>query len=134
MSARLIPPVSPVTEPYWQAAADGQLLIQRCESCHACLFPPRAHCAECGSEKLAWQPASGEGMVYTYTIAYRPPHPVFSAECPLVIAVVELSEGPRLMTNIVDCEPDAVSVGMVVEVTFEAIDDSDVHLPVFRPR
>ena len=72
--------------------------------------------------------------MYTYTIAYRPPHPVFSAECPLVIAVVELVEGPRLMTNIVDCEPDAVSVGMVVEVTFEAIDDSDVHLPVFRPR
>ncbi|MEM8769337.1 MAG: OB-fold domain-containing protein, partial [Pseudomonadota bacterium] len=73
------------------------------------------------------------GTVYTYTVAQRPPHPVFMAQCPLVIAVVELEEGPRLMTNIVGCEPADVAVGMPVRVAFEAIDDSEMVLPVFKP-
>ncbi len=73
------------------------------------------------------------GKVYTYTVAHRPPHPVFAEQCPLVIAVVELEEGPRLMTNVVGCDPADVSVGMPVQVAFEAIDDSEMVLPVFEP-
>ena len=133
MSARLIPPTTPVTEPYWQAAANGELKIQHCSDCGAIQFPPRANCASCGSDELRWEAVSGEGTIYTFTVAYRPPHPVFANQCPLVVAVVELKEGPRLMTNVVDCEPGDVNVGMPVQVTFLAIEDSDKLLPVFKP-
>ena len=71
--------------------------------------------------------------MYTFTIAYRPPHPVFTELCPLVIAIVELEEGPRMMTNLINCDPDEVQVGMPVRVIFESIDDSDIALPVFEP-
>jgi uncharacterized OB-fold protein len=71
--------------------------------------------------------------VYSYTVAHRPPHPVFVGQCPLAIAIVELEEGPRMMSNVVGCEPDDVEVGMAVRVCFEPIDDSDVMLPVFTP-
>ena len=91
------------------------------------------HCPSCGAEDLRWKSVSGRGSVYTYTVAHRPPHPVFMDQCPLVIAVVELEEGPRLMTNIVGCDPEAVKVGMAVQVDFEPIDDSELELPVFRP-
>ena len=133
MSTRLIPPTSELTEPYWQGAQRHELLIQHCGSCDVHIFPPRAHCPQCGAGELSWQQVSGRGTVYTYTVAHRPPHPVFADQCPMVIAVVELAEGPRLMTNIVGCEPDAVSVGMAVEADFEPIDDSDLSLPVFSP-
>ncbi len=73
-------------------------------------------------------------MVYTYTVAYRPPHPVLADLCPLVIAVVQLDEGPRMMNNVIDCDPGAVEIGMPLKVAYEAIDESDVVLPVFKPR
>lgn len=133
MSARLIPPTTDLTAPYWQAAQRDELVTQQCDACELRIFPPRAHCPECGAQALTWQPVSGLGTVYTYTVAHRPPHPVFAEQCPLVVSVVELDEGPRLMTNIVGCDAAQVSIGMKVEVTFESIDDSDLKLPVFRP-
>jgi uncharacterized OB-fold protein len=80
-----------------------------------------------------WQPVSGKGVIYTYTIAHRPPHPVLVDQCPLAIAVVELDEGPRMITNVIGCNPNEVKIGMKVKVAFEAIDDSDEVLPVFEP-
>jgi len=76
---------------------------------------------------------SGRATVYSYTIARRPPHPVFAERLPLVVAIVQLEEGPRMFTNIVGCDPADVEVGMAVEATFEPIDDSDMVLPVFTP-
>ncbi len=133
MSTRFIPPQTPTSEEYWAGARRGELLYQSCSDCGAHNFPPRAHCGTCGSSELSWKTASGKGTVYTYTVSHRAPHPVFSDSCPLVIAVVELEEGPRMMTNIVDCDPESVSVGMSVQVTFEGIDDSEVVLPLFKP-
>ena len=133
MSVRLIPPTSPTTQPYWDGAARGELMLQKCAACGAQPFPPCANCAACGSAELAWQAATGRGTVYTFTVSYRPPHPIFRDQCPMVIAVVELAEGPRLMTNIIQCDPEEVSVGMPVEVVFEQIDDSETVLPVFKP-
>ena len=133
MSTRLIPPTTELTAPYWEAAAQGTLVIQSCCSCGIRPFPPRAHCPACGSSELIWAPVSGKGSVYTFTVAHRPPHPVFAGQCPLVVAVVELEEGPRLMTNVIGCDPAEVSVGMAVRVDFDPIDDSDLVLPVFRP-
>ena len=133
MSARPIPPMSAMTRPYWDAARNGELVLQHCSDCDHKVFPPRAHCPSCGSAGLAWQPVSGNGVIYSYTVAYRPPHPVFAEQCPLAIAIVELDEGPRMMTNIVGCEPADLQVGMAVRVAFEPIDDSEVVLPVFTP-
>ncbi len=133
MSARLIPPKSPFTEPYWEAAAKGELLIQKCSACQHAQFPPRKHCENCGSAHVAWVASSGNGVIYTFTIARRPPHPVFAEQVPLVVAVVELEEGVKLMTNIIECDPDDVAIGMSVKVAFEPVDDSEVVLPVFSP-
>ena len=133
MSARLIPPVSELTQPYWDAARRGELVVQRCASCDRWSFPPRANCPGCGSADLSWRPVSGKGTVYSYTVAHRPPHPVFFDQCPLTVAIVALEEGPRLISNITGCDPNQMEVGMAVEVAFEQIDDSDVMLPVFSP-
>lgn len=133
MSARPIPPVSELTRPYWVAARSDELVVQYCDACDYRLFPPRAHCPACGSAELSWRAVSGKGMVYSYTVAHRPPHPVFAGQCPLAVAIVELEEGPRMISNIVGCDPDRIEIGMAVRVAFEAIDDSDVVLPVFAP-
>ncbi|MFP6802430.1 MAG: Zn-ribbon domain-containing OB-fold protein [Pseudomonadales bacterium] len=133
MSARLIPASTELTQPYWDAARQGELVMQFCPSCSQSTFPPRAHCPDCGSSDLKWQAVSGRGTIYSYTIAHRPPHPVFADQCPMAIAVVELEEGPRMMSNIVGVALSNVAVGIDVQVAFESIDDSDVMLPVFSP-
>jgi uncharacterized OB-fold protein len=133
MSARPIPPTSELTAPYWEAARRGELVLQRCGACDERPFPPRARCPRCGADSLAFAPVSGRGTVYSYTVAQRAPHPVFSGQLPLVVAIVELAEGPRLITNVVGCDPASVMVGMAVEVAYEPIDDSELVLPVFTP-
>lgn len=133
MSVRPIPPVSEVAKPYWDAARKNELVIQKCSACGHTQFPPRAHCSSCGSDQLTWYAVSGLGKIYSYTIAHRPPHPVFSEQIPLVVAIVELDEGPRMMSNIVDCDTANLAPGMPVRVAFEPIDDSDIVLPVFAP-
>lgn len=133
MNARLLPPVSDLTAPYWEAARNQQLVVQFCGRCEHRPFPPRTHCPACGAGDLDWRPVSGAATLHTFTVAHRPPHPVFADHGPLVIAVVELAEGPRLISNVVDCEPADVHVGMALRVTFEAVDDSDIRLPVFAP-
>jgi hypothetical protein len=133
MSVRLIPPSTELSQPYWDAARHNKLVVQQCGDCAHRLFPPGANCPKCGSKELAWTQVSGKGVVYTYTIAHRAPHPVLAEQCPLAIAVVELDEGPRMMSNVVGCDPNTIKIGMAVQVAFEPIDDSDVVLPVFRP-
>ena len=133
MSARLIPPHTEMTQPYWDATRREELLVQQCGNCARHIFPPRANCPDCGSSQLAWQPVSGRGVIYTYTVAHRPPHPVLAEQCPLAVAVVELAEGPRMITNVIGCDTNEVEIGMPVQVAFESIDDSDLVLPVFKP-
>ena len=133
MSARPIPPTSALTEPYWESARRGELTIQRCADCTERAFPPRLHCPNCGGPSLTWEPVSGRGTVHSYTVAHRAPHPVFADQLPLIVAIVALAEGPRMVTNLVGCEPGDVEVGMAVEACFEPIDDSDAVLPMFTP-
>ncbi len=131
---RILPPVSELTSPYWDAARRQELVVQHCGRCGHRPFPPRTHCPECGAGDLAWRAVAGTGTVYSFTVAHRPPHPVLAGRCPLVIAIVELTEGPRLVSNVVDCDPSVVHVGMAVQVRFEPVDDSDLLLPVFAPQ
>ena len=83
------------------------------------------------SSDLEWHEASGKGTVYSFSVNHRAPHPGFADEIPFVLAIVELEEGPRMMTNIVECNPDSVKIGMAVEVTFEDVTE-EVTLPKFK--
>jgi len=107
------------TRPFWDGAAQGRLLIKRC--------------AYCWSHDVSWEQARGTGTVYTYSVVHKNDLPPFNERVPYVAAIVELDEGPRMMTNVVDCDTEAVAVGMPVEVAFRALDD-ELTIPVFRPR
>lgn len=131
MTDRPLPHPTPLSKPFWDGAARGELWIQRCGECGTHVFYPRHLCTGCGSPELEWVRASGRGTVFTYTVARRATHPGFADRVPYVIAVVELDEGPKLTTNVVDVEPEAVSIGMPVQATYEDVDD--VTLVNFRP-
>jgi uncharacterized OB-fold protein len=119
------------TETYWAAARDHRFVIQHCKSCGKHQFYPRGVCSHCLSSDLEWHEASGKGTVYSFSVNHRAPHPGFADEIPFVLAIVELEEGPRMMTNIVECNPDSVKIGMAVEVTFEDVTE-EVTLPKFK--
>lgn len=129
---RLLPEPTPLSRPFWDAARRHELTVQRCSACGTHVFYPRFACPSCGGRALDWVQASGRGKVYSYTIARRPTHRSFADRVPYVIAIVELEEGPRMSTNIVDCDPDSVRIGMPVEVAFEDVSD-EISLVMFRP-
>lgn len=130
-SARAIPAPTPETAHFWQGAREGALFLQRCRPCARPYFPPRPFCPHCGSRDVEVFRASGRATLYSFTIHHRA-MPGF--EAPYAIAVVALEEGPRMMTNIVDCPqtPDALVLDMPLEVAFQPVSD-DISLPVFRP-
>ena len=127
------PRPTPETEHYWEGTKLGELRIQRCDACGQAYFYPRPSCPFCSSSDVTWIVASGHARLHTYLISHRPA-PGFADEVPYAIAVVELEEGPRMMTNIVgvDNTPENLVLDMALEVAFEARGDQDV--PVFRPR
>lgn len=130
--SRARPMPTPETRHYWDGAAAGELRLQRCDDCARTYFPPRPFCPACASRKVSVFAASGKATLYSYVINHRPAAPGFTS--PYAIAVVTLEEGPRMMTNIVDCPqtPEALVLDMPLEVAFQKLDDV-VTLPVFRP-
>ena len=128
---RARPQPTPETRHFWEGTRAGELLLQRCVACRHTYFPPRPFCPACASREVAVFRASGRAQLHSYVISHRPA-PGFTP--PYSIAVVELEEGPRMMTNIVGCPqtPEALVLDMPVEVTFEVIDD-EISLPLFRP-
>lgn len=112
-----VPPVNPETKPFWDATAAGQLLLKRCTDCGTVIWYPRAICPDCHSTATEWFEASGRGRVYSYTVARRGDG-AYREAAPFVLAYVELDEGPRLLTNIVDCDPETVRIDQPVEVVF----------------
>src|SRR5689334_25410858 len=131
-ATRHIPRPTPETQPFWDGARAGELRLQRCDACQHAYFPPRFFCPQCASRQVSWFKASGRAVLYSYVIHHRPV-PGFTP--PYSIAVVQLEEGPRLMTNIVECEqtPQALQVDMPVEVVFLKLTEQ-ISLPQFRPR
>jgi uncharacterized OB-fold protein len=119
------PPVSPETKPFWDAAAQGKLLLKRCEACGERHYYPRAMCPFCGSDRTAWVEASGRGTIYSYSVFRRAP-------VPYAIAYVTLEEGPTMMTNIVDGDLDAIRIGQRVRVRFTPTDGGP-PVPMFAP-
>ncbi len=129
---RLTPQPSPETQRYWDGCKRHELWLPYCKQCDQHFFYPRAFCPRCFSWEIEWRQASGRGTVYTFAIQYRAYAPGF--EPPYVTAIIQLDEGPRLLTNLVDIEPDAEKIrcDMPVEVTFEDVTD-EISLPKFRP-
>ena len=128
----LEPPVTGTSRPFWDATRERRLLLQWCTDCDAAVWYPRDLCPACSSAGLEWRPASGGATVYAFTIEPRPTLPGVFGEEPFVVALVELEEGVRLMTNVVGCAPHAVTVGMPVRVTWEELSDGR-NLPLFEP-
>lgn len=126
------PVVNPWARPFWDGAREGRLLIQRCENCRKHVFYPRVACPYCGSDRLAWVAATGKGTVYSYTVVYNNAPTAFIPDVPYVVAVIELAEGVRMLSNVVQCELGALRCDMPVEVTFERLND-EFTLPKFRP-
>jgi uncharacterized protein len=120
------------TRPFWEAARDGRLLIKRCADCGAAHFYPRPFCPRCWSQAVAWEPASGRAALYTWSVVHHNDLPPFPERLPYVAAVVDLAEGPRLQTTIVDCEPTSLRVGMALQVAFRDLTE-EVTIPVFAP-
>jgi uncharacterized OB-fold protein len=119
------------SQPFWDGCLAGQLRLPRCQACGRLNWFPRAMCRYCSATELEWIQVSGRGRVYTFTTVHRAPGEVF--EVPYVLALVDLDEGVRMMTHVVDCPPDQLRVGLPVEVRFHAA-SADIALPVFAPR
>jgi uncharacterized protein len=119
------PPVNVETQEFWDATAQGKLLIKKCTACGEVHFYPRNICPFCFSDQTEWQESSGQGTIYTYSVMRRAP-------VPYAIAYVELAEGPRIMTNIVDCDLDRIKIGQAVRVVFKP-SDGGPPVPMFTP-
>ncbi len=128
-----LPRPTPWSRAFWEGARRHQLLIQRCGDCRRAVFFPKLFCPHCLSRALAWEPASGQGTIYSFTVVRNNPPSAFAADVPFVIAIVELDEGVRLLTNIVGGDPGALQCGQRVEVVFDDV-MPDVSLPRFRLR
>ena len=128
-----LPDPTDVSRPFWDAAREHRLLIQRSRATGKHVFYPRAISPFGRGDELEWVEVSGRGTVYSYTVARRPTGPQWAADVPYVIAIVELEEGVHLTANIVECDVDAVRVDMPVEVTYQDV-TPEVTLPQFRPR
>lgn len=128
---RALPQPTPETRHFWEGTRAGELRLQRCDACGHVYFPPRPFCPKCASRAVSVVRASGRATLYSYVIHHRP---VPGFEPPYAIAVVTLDEGPRMMTNIVDCPqtPEALQLDMPLEVVFTKVTD-EISLPLFRP-
>ncbi len=133
--ARMLPALNDHNRAFWTGGADGELLIAWCAACERWVQPPVVACRDCDGPLVA-RAVSGRGTVFTYTVNYQPF--MSTVPVPYVIAIVELDEQSdlRIATNIVDCEPNSVSVGLPVEVRFEHhhVDGDSIYFPVFTPR
>ena len=130
-------PATPVadafTRTYWDAAAEGRLLLRRCRAprCGVAHHYPREFCPRCWSEDVVWEEASGRAVLYTWSVVHRNDLPPFGDRVPYVAAVADLAEGPRMMTEVVDCDNAALSVGMRLRATFR--EEAGFAIPLFSP-
>ena len=128
----IIPGRTELTSPFWEAASDERLVAQQCRSCGQCWHPPLPACPHCHGTDLGWRELSGAGTVYTYTVVRHATHVALADQVPYVVAIVELAEGPRLVTRVTGCPPGEVRAGMPVLVRFRPVADG-VKLAYFEP-
>lgn len=129
---RPLPMTQPWSEPFWEGTKQGKLLVQHCLDCDTNIFYPRKLCPECWSGNLDWIESSGKAKIVTFSTAYDMVEPKFMEDLPYTLAYVDLEEGVRMMTRIVECQPEDIDFNMEVEVVFHKLND-DFFLPYFRP-
>ncbi len=131
MSEPVVPVPTPETRHFWEGTAAGELRLQRCDDCSKAYFPPRPFCPACASRRVSVFKGSGRARLHSYVISHRNA-PGFTA--PYAIALVELEEGPRMMSNIIDCPqtPEALRLDMPLLATFRQVSDT-IWLPQFKP-
>jgi uncharacterized protein len=127
-----VPRPSPESEHYWRAAREHRLELPRCKACGKMWFPPSQSCPHCNAADFTWTAVSGRGRIFSFVTYHRVYHPAFAGDVPYVVALVELDEGPRLLTNIVGVPPDQVACDMAVRVVFDDYSE-DVAVPKFTP-
>ena len=120
------------TKPFWDGCKEGRFLIRHCNACGADHYYPRPFCPTCWSDDVAWKEASGRATLYTYSVVHVNDLPPFGERVPYVAAIVELEEGPRVMTNVEGVEHDALQIGMPLVVDYKPISD-DITIAIFRP-
>lgn len=130
---RFTPSPEGLSAEFYAECARGRLSFQRCDDCGAWRHPPRVMCAACGSWKWKWTPSSGRGSIYTWTVTHQPLHPAFADATPYAVVVVEMEEGVRLVSGVIDLPLERLVLGLPVEVVFEKASDS-IGLHFFRPR
>jgi uncharacterized OB-fold protein len=126
---KTLPPLTPLAMPYFDGCKAGVLRLQQCGECQQFQFYPRTICSHCTSEKLQWQDASGDGVIASFTVVRKGVSAAY--EAPYVVALIDLAEGPRLMSTLIDVDPADVAIGLPVRVDFEKW-SNDISLPVFR--
>jgi uncharacterized OB-fold protein len=127
-----LPAPDPETSPFWDAAREHRLLIKRCADCGAAHFYPRPFCPHCWSSAVDWEEATGRAVLYTWSEVHQNDLPPFPERVPYVAAVVDLAEGPRMMTNIVEGDAEPLFVGMQLRVAYRDVGEG-VTVPVFVP-
>ena len=127
-------PITPEARPYWDGLREQKLMLPRCRACGRAFFYPRSVCPFCHASEIGWVRASGRGRLYSFEIAYQTLSKSFRVKPPYVLALIELEEGPRMMSNLVNIEPDPerIRCDMPVEVVFEKLTD-EITLPLFQP-
>ncbi len=130
--AKPLPHLDEENRPWWEALKRHELYLQRCRDCAVIRYYPRTLCPECLSPRTEWMRSSGRAKVYTFTATWQSQAAGFREALPYLLAYVELEEGPRMLTNIVDCRPEQVRIGMPVEVVYEDV-TPEVTLAKFRP-
>jgi hypothetical protein len=128
---KVLPDITPEMAPFFAAARRRELVVQRCRGCGAYRFPARDICSRCLAREASWERVSGRGTIFSFAIMHQAYHPAF--EVPYAVVVVELEEGVRMLSNVVDCPLSELTIGMPVEVVFEEL-TAEVTLPKFRPR
>lgn len=131
MTNKPIPPVTSVNKAFWEGTAQGLLLVRACQNCGARFRFTTDWCPKCWSLDVVNQQSSGLGSVIGRTIVHMAPYAAYAADVPYVLALVQLDDGPVMMSNVIGCDPDTVQVDMRVQVEFEP--RGDIMLPMFRP-
>jgi uncharacterized OB-fold protein len=125
-----LPQPTMVSRPFWDGCKRGELLFQRCDACGGATWSPALMCCNCFSTDLRWEQSKGEGEVYSWTVVWRPQTPQFTV--PYAAVIMRMDEGYDFLSNMIECEPDAIRVGMRAKVAFRQLTD-DITLPYFVP-
>ncbi len=126
-----LPALDGLTKEFYNWCRRGDLRFQRCSACQAWRHVPRPMCAACGSFEWTWQRSSGRGTVFSWTVAERPMHPAFQHDAPYAPVVIEMEEGVRLVSEMLDCSPDELEIGMPVELVLDHV-TPEITLPKFK--